>query len=619
MARLLIPTRNRPTSLMSVIGFLERFYPGTRIIVADGSADGFAAENRANMEAGERGGLVEYRRYPYEMPLFERILDVLRDIDDPTVIMGSDDDYPFMDVLERAERRLVAQPGVVSAMGAKLSFTMFGPEQVVAQIIIARTLAAPEVKARCAAFARWPFSTTYAVTRREVLIERFERARTVFLTGFYDFGVGLHDAACGQILALPEFCFAVTRNYTHSYLRADGNLNFVHRAGEVLKMRGFIVADLVARGGLPLEEAEAMADEMLERKIVGGRFSARRNFEKTGVYTKDQVQAQIALFEKVFRPGTAERAAHRDRLAFIMDALAATSASRDNYGEDKKVDTLDRQMETGRTADEREAVPDQAYTRYWNGRRYRDPINLTRRVDPDRLVWIDDPGTRLDILALGAGFGEAAVEGAPAASLGRETLWPHLAQRFAGGAVWAEIGVWHPADGSGTIDRWGEGGPALAALERWLPHLAEREEPPQFVLWHVAGGATDAAAQARYEATFDAVHGLVGTALPDASWLIFRTGADDAPERAAQEAIIERYGNTLAGPDTHRGGGTDDAAGFAGLVFDALRDPARIWQRAQSALVPTLRPRSGRSAGRKAHAARGVRRGTPPPSDGPTD
>lgn len=619
MARLLIPTRNRPTSLMSVIGFLERFYPGTRIIVADGSADGFAAENRANMEAGARGGLVEYRRYPYELPLFERILRVLRDIDDPTIIMGSDDDFPFMDVLERAERRLLAQPGAVSAMGAKLSFTMFGPAQVVAQIIIARTLGAPDVKARCAAFARWPFSTTYAVTRREVLIERFERAGTVFLTGFYDFGVGLHDAACGQVLALPEFCFAVTRNYTHSYLRADGNLNFVHRAGEVLKVRGFIVADLVTRGGLPQEEAEAMADEMLERKIVGGRFSNRRNFEKSGVYTKDQVQAQIALFENVFRPGTTERAAHRDRLAFIMEALSATSASRDNHGEDKKVDTLDRQMEAGRAAEVREAVPDQPYTRYWNSRRYRDPINLTRRVDPDRLVWIDDPGAQLDILALGDGFGEAAAEGALAASLGRETLWPHLARRFEGGTVWAELGVWHPSDVGGTIDQWGEDGTARAALERWLPRLAAREEPPQFILWHVAGGGADAPAQARYEKIFDAVHALLGTALPEASWLVFRTGAEGAPERAAQEAIIERYGNTLAGPDTFRAGETGDPARSADLVFDALRDPARAWQRAQSALVPPLRPRSGRSGGRKDHAAPGARRGKPPPADGPPD
>ena len=52
MARLLIPTRNRPTSLMSVIAFLERFHPGTRVIVADGSADSYAHENRIAMLAG---------------------------------------------------------------------------------------------------------------------------------------------------------------------------------------------------------------------------------------------------------------------------------------------------------------------------------------------------------------------------------------------------------------------------------------------------------------------------------------------------------------------------------------------------------------------------------------
>lgn len=612
MARLLIPTRNRPTSLMSVIAFLERFYPGTRVIVADGSADSYAHENRIAMTAPERGGLVEYRRYPYEMPLFDRILDVLGSIDDATLVMGSDDDYPFMDVLDRAERRLLARPEAATAMGAKLSFTLYGPNEATATIVVARTIAGADFRSRAAAFARWPFSTTYAVTRREVLVERFERARAVFLTGFYDFGVGLYDLAHGEMLALPEYCFAITRNFTHSYLRPEGNLNFVHKAGDVLTLRGFVVDDLVTRDGLPRAEAEAFADEIFERKIVGGRFSLRRGFEASSMFRREQVQAQVRLFENTFRAGTPEQAAHRDRLAFILDRLLATTLSRDNHGEAKEVDTLDQQMTTGRDAQAREAVPDHPFTRYRGERRYRDPVNLVRRIDPATLTWRDDAGARLEILALGAGFGGAAPDGGPAATL--EAPWPEVARRLGQTEVWAEPFVSTLAAAGDTIDGWRVAGPAHGALLAWLDGAREREAPP-FVLWHVPGSETADAAD--YAATFDGVHAAVAQALPEARWIILRTGAARAPERAAQEVIIERYGNTVAGSDMALVP-AGDAGLFAAQVFDALREPARAWQRAQSALVVPVRPRSERAAGRTADPApdgppqRPQRRDAPP-------
>ena len=613
MARLLIPTRNRPTSLMSVIAFLERFHPGTRVIVADGSADAFAEENRAAMTAPERGGLVEYRRYPYEMGLFERILDVLGNIDDATLVMGSDDDYPFMDVLERAERRLMAKPEASTAMGAKLSFTLYGPGEATAGLVVARTIAGADLRARAASFARWPFSTTYAVTRREVLIERFERARAVFLTGLYDFGVGLYDVAHGEILALPEYCFAMTRNFTHSYLRPESDLTFVHRAGEVLTLRGFVVGDLVARGGLPRAEAEAFADEIFERKIVGGRFSSRRNFETSPLFLREQVQAQVRLFENTFRPGTAEHAAHRERLGFILDRLAATTSSRDNHGEDKEVATLDRQMTEGRDAGARAAVPGNPFTRYHGGRRYRDPVNLVRRIDLATLTWRDDPGARLEVLALGAGFGDA--EDAAAVSLGAETPWPAVATRLAATSVWAALHVTTIGAAGDTIADWRPGGAAREALAARLADLEARETPPSLVLWHVPGGAADAAA---YETAFDAVHEAVTAALPDARWIVLRTGAADAAERAAQEAIIERYGNTLAGSDMALVPAGDGAA-FASQVFEAIREPARAWQRAQTALVMPVRPRStradGQGEGRAPDAPRRRRRRADAPPD----
>lgn len=618
MARLLIPTRNRPTSLSSVIGFLERFYPGTEVIVADGSSDAFAEANRAAMTAPERRGLVEYRRYPYEMPLHARILDVLGDIDDPFIVMGSDDDYPFMDTLARAEERLVARPAAATAMGAKLSFTMYGPQEVTAQLIVSRMIAGPDVRSRAIAFSRWPFSTTYAVTRREVLIERFERAQQIFLTGFYDFGVGLHDAACGDIVALPEFCFVMTRNFTHSYLRREGYLNFVHRADEVLKQHAFLVEDLVRRGGLSAEEARHLADELYERKIVGGRFSARRNFQASAAYTNELVQAEIGLFENVFRAGTAEREAYADRLGFILEALAATSGSDDNRGEDKEVETLDRQMEAGRAAASRGEVPSQAYTRYRGGKRYRDPFKLVRRVDPATLTWIDDGASGLHILVLGESFGAAGARFSPAAARGENDVWSLVAGRLAGASGPAAVHVSSPPREGAAIEDWQAG--AADALAALAGPSGEGAMPPQFVVWNVGGAAGEG-----YEATFDSVHEALAEALPDAAILVCRSAAGEAV-RAAQEAIIGRYANTLPGPDlalcrrlAGSGEGAADSELLATLLFEALREPVRAWQRAQSAQVPPLRPRSGRgrrSRGGRVRGGGGPRRRSP---DAPTD
>lgn len=605
MARLLIPTRNRPTSLTKVIGFLERFYPGTEVIVADGSADQYAEENRRNMTAPERGGLVDYRRYPYDMPLHARIVDVLRDISDPYVIMGSDDDYPFMDTLARAQKRLEERPSAVTAMGPKIGFTMYGPGQAIASLVVARNITAPDIKTRCASFSRWQFSTTYAVTRRELLIERFERAQVVFLTGFYDFGVGLHDAACGEILALPDFCYVMTRNYTHSYLRPEGDLNFIHKADEVLTLQRYLVDDLVARGGFDREEAQAFADELYQRKIVGGRFSGRRNFETSSLFTGDLVQSQIRLYENLFRAGTPEREAYAERLGTILEALGAAAGSTDNLGEDKALESLDRQMEAGRGAESRGEQPIHPFTGFWNTKRYADPINLVRRVDPETLVWLDDPGAELHVLVLGDTFG--AEDGADR-TLAEDAgpVWRDFAARLAEAGIRGALRVSTPAAGGASIADWQDGA-APAALDALLARLAE-SEPPPFVLWHVAG-----ASGIGYEAVFDAVHARLAEALPEVRIFVCRTeGARDDEER-----IIARYGNTLAGPDM----GLAALLGAEGtrLLFEALREPLRAWQRTQTAEVAPVRPRSLRRGRQKEGRAPGGDRGRQPSPDAPSD
>lgn len=345
MARLLVPTRNRPTSLASVIAFLERFYPGTEVIVADGSSEHFADANERAMTDPGRAVRIEYRRYPYELPLFDRLLDVLGSIDDPLVIMASDDDFPLMENLAKAEALIEERPEAVTAMGAKLSINLMGPGEFAASLRVSRSIAAPAPVQRCQNFTRWPFSTTYSVTRRTHLIERFERARQVFFTGFYDFGVGLHDAARGEIITVPEFGFVITRHYAQSSSRPEGPLDFIHRADELLTMIGFLARDLEETAGLERAEAQAVAEDIYHRKIAGGRAATRRGFEDSPVFRNFEVQSEVQAFETVFSPSAPARETYGARLRVIVDAMNAAVSSSDDAGEALTAPTFDRQMQ----------------------------------------------------------------------------------------------------------------------------------------------------------------------------------------------------------------------------------------------------------------------------------
>ena len=181
MARILIPTRNRSTSLLVVLQFLDRFYPNTKVIIADGSNDQYAAENKGNLATNDLKIEVDYRRYDYEIPFFDRILDVLRDVSDEYIIMGSDDDLPLMDTMKKAEKLLDKDPGAVLAMGAMVHLFLKADDQIHARLGLARPILGQEAIPRCRLYAAWPYSTTYAVTRREHLIERYERARNTQL------------------------------------------------------------------------------------------------------------------------------------------------------------------------------------------------------------------------------------------------------------------------------------------------------------------------------------------------------------------------------------------------------------------------------------------------------
>lgn len=354
MARLLIPTRNRPSSLASVIAYIERFSPGTEVIIADGSEDGFADRNRKMVQ--EKGGAValDYRRYAYEMPFFDRLLDVLRGESDPFIIMGSDDDYPLLDALKRAERRLIATPNAVTALGATLKLSLRARDDVAIGMSVSRPLSSKTPLTRANIFSLRSFSTTYAVTAREHLIERYERAKRVFLPGFFDFGVGMHDALSGQVISVPEFTYLATRNFNHSYLRPSERYAFMKRQDEFGTLQGIIAGDLQRTTDLRSADADERAAYLIGRRIVevmGGaplQGGSIRNLREDPT-----VEAQVQAFFNLFSADTDTRAGMIDRVRFVVEALNSVAASDDNAGEANTVASLEAQKAKEKTGPER--------------------------------------------------------------------------------------------------------------------------------------------------------------------------------------------------------------------------------------------------------------------------
>lgn len=348
MVRILIPTRNRPTSLFAVLKYLARFHPSTEIIVADGSDDVHAASNRRNVDRLKDEISIDYRRYPVELPFFDRILDVLRREPDEFFVMGSDDDFPMVDALDEVRKFLEKNPDYSTGGGALVHLRMLSNTEITARLGLMRPIQGPTSQKRARQYAGWPFSTTYAVTRRELLLERYERAQKLFLIGFYDFTLGVHDSAVGKIKALPTVGFICTRNYKHSYLRPEAGLIFLRRSAQVLTIVDQIRQDLMNYGGLDEPTAQLESEYLIKQRILelAGRPMHKTNkFNEHSMYTNPIVQKQFDIFYSLFEDGNPVREKYADKLKFISLALRANVQSDDNKGEQSFYETLERQMD----------------------------------------------------------------------------------------------------------------------------------------------------------------------------------------------------------------------------------------------------------------------------------
>ncbi len=332
--KIVIPTRNRPTSLGGVLDYYARFYPKAEVLIADGSSAEFKALNQMVVEVSPVS--VDYQPYDEELSLFDRLLKLLDGLDSEYIVMAADDDYPIMETLEKAKKRLDARPDAVCAGGHLVHLNVTAQDAGNARLDAVRHVTADDPLRRMRTFGSLPFTTTYGVARRELLIERYEFLRSWSMPGFFDLGVGLMDVTRGKFIAVPELGFICTRNYIHSYFRAEEPLVYLRKADKVLELH-----DLLYKRLEEFDEFDGDAARDALSAVIGRRVAALAGvpphrtvgFAEKAPYRTPLMDGARQQFADLFTAGTEERAKYGDRLEFIADRLQRTIASKDNSGE----------------------------------------------------------------------------------------------------------------------------------------------------------------------------------------------------------------------------------------------------------------------------------------------
>lgn len=333
MAKLLIPTRNRPVSLGHVLAYLSQFHPNQYVIIADGSTKSYKTHYKEILSNGKFRLNIDYRPFDENISFFDRVLTILREMDDEFVIMGSDDDYPVIDVLNEGENFLKNHPDYVTAMGSSINLYLQEDGSIMTRLGFGRSIESSSIEARAKAFANWSFSTTYAITRRELLISRYEKAPDYWLTNFYDFATGLLDSIHGKIKGLGKPSYFCTRNYRYSYHRPDDNLIYLRRGQDVLRIMDFFRDELVSVAHLPITEAETLAKSLFRKRIAqmaAPRAHRHIGFAKNRMFKSKEIQSQYILFHDLFRANTKYRNDMLDQMKFIVETMKQKPGSIDN-------------------------------------------------------------------------------------------------------------------------------------------------------------------------------------------------------------------------------------------------------------------------------------------------
>lgn len=330
--RLIIPTRNRPTSLGGVLRYYETFYPDASLIIADGSTSDFQKRNETICT--ETPLTIQYQAFDPEIGLFDRLLMVLRNESDPYFLMAADDDYPILETLQKARIRLDKRPEIVCSGGFLLHLNVISDTTANVTLDPPRNIVSPSASRRMNQFSRFPFATSYMLARRELLIARYEFMSGWHVPGFFDYALGLMDLSHGGIVGLAEPAVICTRNAAHSYYRPTDTLGFLAHSDQLMELRDILMKRLEeTEEDFDADEAMKLTSNVIRRRIASACGVAPHRIEgftQQPLFAKGLVAEARQSFQNMFTPGTPERTKLDPKFKLISENLQSVLVSDDN-------------------------------------------------------------------------------------------------------------------------------------------------------------------------------------------------------------------------------------------------------------------------------------------------
>ncbi|CTQ54747.1 hypothetical protein LP7551_03282 [Roseibium album] len=331
---LIVPTRNRPTSLDSLLHYLARFYPGARLIVADGSEEPFQSENGSNAAAISGELDLRYLAFPPEMPLLDRLETVLSGEPEGYYVLGADDDFPILETLGAAKAFLEADKDYALCGGYNMLVRMNKSHRLTTMMFDARSIEHEKASERCRTYADHDFPTYYSVASRSHILSRYDRCRDFFVPGFVDYMLGFHDLCRGKLKIFNELSYIRSANAAHSYIRVTDRLNFLREANQVLSLQRHIAADLKCSDeSISGEKAQNMSEDFIFERI---RFLTR---DKSNPDSK--MEASQLFHKSVLDESSENFRKYRNRLDYVRESLKKIVESDDNKFENRFRSTID--------------------------------------------------------------------------------------------------------------------------------------------------------------------------------------------------------------------------------------------------------------------------------------
>ncbi len=308
--------------MASLLAYIDRFHPGTGVVLADGSNTEQQAMVAAIAEKFSERLQVEFRPYPTTLPLFERLVDVLRNMEDETLAMGADDDFPLLDVYGQADIQLQKDASLISVVPADIVVRRIAGPTLSSRLYFSRSMLDEMPVDRLKRFAARSFATSYGVTRRSALLERYASLAKYYCAGFIDFQIGALDAVQGKVLAMEQIGCIRTYDENEGHLRPVEPLIFVRRSEQLLRFRD----DIARRLSTSANESTAMdvAIEIIERRVlelIGPRNQWQSQPHKKVLVDDPLIRRQADAMASIFTEGTAARDLIGDRLRYVVDRL----------------------------------------------------------------------------------------------------------------------------------------------------------------------------------------------------------------------------------------------------------------------------------------------------------